>query len=108
MVERHEAEGYISANSIADIFYVTRKSLGGAVAFDVLRLIMRVFRVVGVAADEITSAIDYGMKDFEDALQVVCADKVRAAYFITRDSKGFEKVRKMKVLSPEKFIKDIA
>lgn len=95
---------FVSANCITDIFYITKR-LG--IDIDAVRLkferILTFVDVVDITRNDIIKTLKVDCKDFEDALQVRCAEKVNADYIITRD-KEFER-HGIKVISPQEFIK---
>jgi predicted nucleic acid-binding protein len=81
-------KGYITANCLTDIFYIVSKHLNDDTARKVIRNLLLTFSVVGVDGDDCQAAIDSPMRDFEDALLVVCAEKADLRCIITND-KGF-------------------
>ncbi len=89
MVEGQRLEGYLSANSMTDIFYISRKSLGIQGAYDVIRKLIHVFGIVTISIAEIREALTYGVQDFEDSLQLVCAERIHADFLITNIQKSF-------------------
>jgi len=78
-------QGYITANSLTDIFYIVSKNRNEATARKIIRNLLLVFSVVSVDGDDCQDAIDLPMSDFEDALVVVCAEKANLDYIITND-----------------------
>jgi predicted nucleic acid-binding protein len=79
---------YLTANCITDIFYIVSKSRDDATARKTIRNLLLVFSVVSVDGDDCQAAIDLPMRDFEDALVVVCAEKANLDYIVTSDQ-GF-------------------
>lgn len=81
--------GYITANSITDIYYIIKKAKGHSegIAFiiDLLDLVM----VIGVDESVIKGALKTGMKDFEDAIQAFCAKQANLDMIITRNETDF-------------------
>jgi predicted nucleic acid-binding protein len=61
--------------------------------------------VASVSEKDIRMALVLGGKDFEDALQVVCAKRIRADYLITRDKGDFADSEGIKIVTPEEFLK---
>ena len=76
---------YITANSLTDIFYVVSKSLNETAARKTIRNLLLSFDVVGVDGEDCRLAIGLPMRDFEDALVVVCAEKADLDYIVTND-----------------------
>lgn len=81
--------GTVAAISFANVFYVVRRLRGQVVAEESLSRILQVFRVAGVNAAEIDRAMALPIGDFEDALQIACAEAVGAVALVTRDRAGF-------------------
>ncbi len=84
-VARDKAEGFLGANCIADIYYVARKFLGDSRTREAIYNLVAIFKVISVGEDEILSAIEMPMGDFEGALLAVCATRAGADYIVTRD-----------------------
>ena len=55
-------------------------------------------------SESVKKANTYKINDYEDALQYVMAIQNRCEYLITRNTKDFKKVSKIKVLTPEAFL----
>ena len=85
-----EIDGYISALSIPNLVYIMRKELTQEKIKKVLSTIEIVLTVEDLKAEDMESAINLDIADFEDALQSVCASRVDADYIITRNEKDFK------------------
>jgi predicted nucleic acid-binding protein len=95
---------YISATTITDIYYITRRETKNSdTAKDVVAKLLNSFQVASVDGSDCIKALSNGMNDYEDAIQEVCAKKVKADYIITRNVKDFAKSR-VKSVSPEEFL----
>jgi putative PIN family toxin of toxin-antitoxin system len=77
--------GYITANCLTDIFYIVSKSRNDVIARKTIRNLLLLFTVVSVNGQDCQKAIDSFMRDFEDALVVVCAEKMALNYIVTND-----------------------
>ena len=84
-VETQQVEGYISASSLTDIYYIVSKNLNEDAARKVIRNLLVTFIIISVGGEDCQKAIDLPMSDFEDALVVVCADKSSLDYIVTND-----------------------
>ena len=104
LVEKGKAQGYLSAASITDIFYILRKHLGAEEVYETLGKLMMVFRAASVSETDIRRALRLGGRDFEDILQMVCAKKIKAEYLITRDKDDFDEVEGVTIVTPEEFL----
>ena len=80
----------ITANTVTDIYYLTKKHLQNneAVKNALLNLIS-ILEVVDVTKVDCIKAFDLPINDFEDALLAHCAKRVKADYIITRNVKDF-------------------
>lgn len=77
--------GYITANSLTDIFYIVSKHRDEGIARKVIKNLLLSFSVVSITGDDCTQALDFPLRDFEDALVVVCAEKAGLIYIVTND-----------------------
>ena len=77
--------GYITANSITDIFYIVSKNMGEIAARKTIKNLLMVFGVISVNGQDCKYALDLPMTDFEDALVVVCSEKASLDYIVTND-----------------------
>lgn len=77
--------GYLTANCITDIFYIVSKNRDEAIARKTIKNLLLSFAVVGVDGQDCLRAINTPMRDFEDTLAVVCAEKEGIDYIITND-----------------------
>jgi len=88
MVYNEEIEGFVTANSITDIYYITAKRLGDIPTREALRNLFNLLGIISVDSDDCVDALNLPIPDFEDALVIVCADKIDIDYIITNDQ-GF-------------------
>ena len=104
LVESRDLKGYLSATSITDIFYILNRQLGPEKAYHFVNKIMMVFDITSVSQADIRKALNLGFRDFEDALQAVCAKKIGAQYLITRNTEDFQQAEGVEVVDPETFL----
>ena len=98
-------EGYITANSITDIYYIARKRLTRNDLYNTMRSLFAIFNIIDVLGTDCHKALDFPLDDYEDALLVVCSNKVVIDYIITRDEEFLDKGKSTApVISPEDFI----
>ena len=86
LAAKEKIDGYVTANSITDIYYIARTSLSLMEAREMIRHLLRVFVVADIRGEDCEAALDLPMDDFEDALAVVCARNIDADYIVTRDA----------------------
>ncbi len=87
--EAQHITGYISALSIPNIVYIMRKKLDSERIREILHTLTMVFSVVELREADLLKAAELPFGDYEDAIQSVCAARVRADYIVTRNEKDF-------------------
>ncbi len=87
--ETQRITGYISALSIPNIVYIMRKELDPERIREILHTLTMVFSVVELREGDLLKAAELPFGDYEDAIQSVCAARVRADYIVTRNGKDF-------------------
>jgi predicted nucleic acid-binding protein len=104
LVAEEAIEGYITANSVADIYYIARKHLSEKDTREALRRLFYVFSILDVRGDDCLSALDMPMADFEDAIMTICGRRAGVDRIISRD-KVFQKSEiTVPVTSPVSFL----
>lgn len=98
-VERGDATGYLAAHSVTTLFYLLSSHLDRTVAREKIRLLLRLFEVVPVDEDRLLQALDFGLPDFEDAVQAACAVKEGVDTLVTRNVADFDGLD-LEALSP--------
>lgn len=89
LCEINKISGYISALSIPNIIYIMRKELQPEKVKDILSKLLLIFHVVDLKADDLKKAAELEFRDYEDAVQSVCASRIRADYIVTRNIRDF-------------------
>lgn len=87
-VADEKIDGIVTANSITDIYYVTKKYLSDTKARAAILNLLTVFDIAAVGGTDCANALNVAMSDYEDALLAVCASREKADYIVTRDE-GF-------------------
>ena len=101
-------EGYLTANSITDIYYIARKHLDHNNLRNTMRSLFDTFSIVDVLEADCHKALDFPLDDYEDALLIVCSDRAAVDYIITRDEEFLNKAKfSAPVISPVDFINTI-
>ncbi|MEY4485208.1 MAG: hypothetical protein RL693_2660 [Verrucomicrobiota bacterium] len=96
-------DGWIAGHTLAQLFYIVRKRTSKADAWQYLRDLLEWVQIAPIANVEAINALDYGMTDFEDALQLSAAVACGADVIITRNTSDFTK-NLLPVLTPEEFL----
>ena len=100
----NKLEGYITANSVTDIYYIARKHLNRNDLRNTLRSLFKTFDIIDVFGTDCRKALDFPLDDYEDALVAVCSSRAAVDYIVTRDEE-FLRQAKTKVIAPVDFIK---
>ena len=66
-----------------------RKELDPEKIKDILDRLSLIFTIADLRADDIKKAAYLNFKDYEDALQIVCASRIKANFIVTRNIKDF-------------------
>ena len=101
-----EHVGYLTANSLTDIFYVISKFIGVVKAKQAVRKLIELFEIISINEADCINALELPMDDFEDALLVSCAEKVGADCIISRDIQFICTESPVRIISPRVYIKD--
>lgn len=88
-IQSQQIEGYITATTLTDIFYIVRKERGIAIAKQAVSRILVVMKICTVDRSILETAISSNLPDFEDAVQLACAMALNLDAIITRDTQGF-------------------
>ena len=104
LVETNQLKGYITANSITDIYYVLNRSLENKQKlYSTIDILLKLVDIIDVTAKDINKAFHPEIIDFEDELISVCAERENINYIITRNTKDFIK-SSVPAINPEEFI----
>ena len=70
-----------------------------------MRSLFAIFSIIDVLGTDCHEALDFPLDDYEDALLVVCSNRIGADYIITRDEEFLNKAKPpVSVISPADFI----
>ena len=102
---KKENEGYISAHSLSDIFFILRKDKTVEERKALILNLCSFFIVIPEDKNFYTAVCQNNdWNDLEDGLQIKCADFENLDYIVTRDAgKGFNN-SPVKVISAEDFL----
>ena len=89
LCEIRKLDGYISALSIPNIVYILRRELDPEKTLEVINNINLVFKIYDLKSEILMQAAEKKTKDYEDALQMVTAQKLKASFIVTRNIKDF-------------------
>jgi len=99
-----DVDGYISAHSVNNIFYILRKRCSIEERRHLLYEICNILEIIGINKEQIFSSINNErFIDFEDCLQVECAKSMGVDFIVTRNISDFLK-SEIKVILPTDFV----
>ena len=88
-IESQSVEGYVTATTLTDIFYIVRKSKGIQTAKEAVSRILTTMKICPVNRRILQAALSSNLSDFEDAVQLVCATSLNLDAIVTRDRPHF-------------------
>lgn len=103
LCEVNKIEGLISAISVANIVYILRKELTPEKTHQLIRQITMLFNVIDLKTIDLISAAEMYSSDYEDAVQMCQAKRLKADLIITRNIKDFRD-SKILALKPDEFL----
>ncbi len=107
LVEQRQIQGYISASSFGDLFYIIRKQKGRDLAIEFLREIITFCQIATVESTTINMALTVNFRDFEDAIQYSTAVLNHLDAIITRNPSDFP-VTVPRIITPEQLIHEFS
>jgi predicted nucleic acid-binding protein len=101
--EEGKIDAHIAAISVNNVHYVVKRLKSETTAMIAVRIILRIFKVVPVDSDILSSAADFHDKDYEDDIQFQCALRAKCSQFFTRDPTHYDSAL-MAVVPPSSFM----
>ena len=101
--ETKQINGFISALSIPNIVYILRKELTPEKTQQLIEQIMIIFNVIDLKSSDLKNASEMLTSDFEDAVQMCCAERIKADFIITRNIRDFNN-SKIPALKPSELL----
>ena len=106
LCEDKKVQGFLSASSATDIFYIVRKGLQSTdAAYKALGSILDIVKVLTVTNDDVLNAFMQKAADFEDCLLATCARSNKCSAIVTRNKKDFLDFG-ITLMSPEELLKE--
>ena len=90
LIDRGQAQGFLSATSCATIYYLANKYLDHHKAIALVKDLLKIFHIIAVDAKVLNLALNQKGPDFEDNIQIACAQLMKVDYIITRDLSHFK------------------
>lgn len=101
--DKHEFEGYISAITPVNVYYLARKAKGADNARQAIRELLDQWRVSPIDHGVLEHALASQFSDFEDAVQHSSAANRSIEYIVTRNGADYKQAT-LKVVSPAEFL----
>jgi predicted nucleic acid-binding protein len=89
LCETDKATGYVSTLTSANLVYVMRKELAPDKIQEVFQKLRLIFEFADFNSGDLSKAAELNWKDFEDAVQIVTAERIQADYIVTRNVRNF-------------------
>lgn len=107
LCEDKKVQGFLSASSATDIFYLVRKGLQSTdSAYKALGSILNIAKILTVTSNDVLNAFMQKAADFEDCLLATCAKSNKCSAIVTRNKKDFPDFG-ITLMSPEEILKEM-
>nr|WP_297932736.1 PIN domain-containing protein [uncultured Blautia sp.] len=104
LCENKKVQGFLSASSATDIFYLIRRQLHSVdLAYKALGSILDIAKVLTVTNEDVLNAYLQRASDFKDCLLATCAKANQCDAIVTRNKKDFLSFG-ITLLSPEELL----
>ncbi len=97
---------FVTATTITDLYYITRKAKGRAIALNFIADLLQFMDVAGVDKAVIMQALHSDIADFEDAIQESAAKSQAINVLVTRNETDF-KNSALEIHSPESLLQSL-
>ncbi|MBD2386486.1 type II toxin-antitoxin system VapC family toxin [Cylindrospermum sp. FACHB-282] len=105
-IEQGQIEGYISASTFSDLYYIIRRARGRDWTLSYLNQLVTLCQIATVNQAVITMALTANFRDFGDAIQYSTAVLNQLDAIITRNPQDFPVVTP-RILTPEQLIEEL-
>ena len=106
LIQQKQVEGYVSASTFGDLYYLIRKDQGRELALDFLSRLATICKVANVNETAIKMALTANFRDFEDAIQYSTAVINQLEAIITRNPQDYPNVT-IRILTPTQLIQEL-
>ena len=106
LCEVEKIDGYISALSIPNIVYILRKELTPEKTQQIIEQLFMIFHIADLKSSDIRKAANMKTSDYEDAIQMVCAQRMKVDFIVTRNIKDFIE-SKVPAMKPDELLERI-
>ena len=103
-VANRRCVGFLTANSVTDIYFLMHKALHSAAETrKALGILFSLFEIIDTCGIDCRKALTSGVSDYEDAVMIETAARAEIDCIVTRNLKGYAGAP-MPVYSPTQFI----
>ena len=106
LLEQGQFDGYVSASTFSDLYYIIRKQRGHEWTLTFLNRLVSVCQIATVDQIVISMALTANFKDFEDAIQYSTAVMSQLDAIVTRNSQDFAEAA-LRIMPPDLLIQEI-
>ena len=106
LVEQGQIEGYISASTFGDLYYIIRRSRGREWTTDFIDWLVTYCQIATVNEAVIRMALTSNFRDFEDAIQYSSAVVNQLDAIVTRNPQDFP-VTTPRIMIPNQLIQEL-
>lgn len=107
LCEERRIDGFVSASSVTDIYYLVRKyTYSTDLAYKAVGKLLEIVKVCSVTNNDVLTAFQKKAKDFEDCLMATCAKSIHCDYIVTRNKRDFEEFN-IPLLTPSEFLQHL-
>ncbi|MCL1475901.1 type II toxin-antitoxin system VapC family toxin [Argonema antarcticum] len=104
--QQRQIEGYVSASTFGDLYYIIRKNKGRDWTLTFLNRLATICQVATVDQSVISMALTANFRDFEDAIQYSTAMVNQLDAIVTRNPADFP-VSTPRIMSPAQLIQEL-
>ena len=102
-----EYQGVITAKALTDIYYLTHRSTHDKKKTrDILLRLLELFLVEDTLAEDCKKAFFSETADYEDAVMIETAKRIRADAIVTRNLRDYKETT-IPVMEPERFLREL-
>ncbi len=106
LAELRQIEGYISASTFSDLYYVIRKTKGKDWTLQFLQRMATICQIATVDQAVVSMALATNFRDFEDAIQYSTAVMSQLDAIVTRNPQDFAEAA-LPIMTPDILIQEI-
>ncbi len=98
---------HLSLLSVANIAYILRKAFSREQTAGHIRDLLQLCQAVGMSDMFLYEALRSDCPDFEDALQITCAEADNCDFILTSNIRHFQRYTRIPVYTPAAFLKNL-